>query len=137
LAKEAKYLILLSKNVPKINTISEYIIANYGITPIITNDMEYAFSGADFIINSRDKELVGAKGVWYLNNGVRTISSSKIAVNDVSYKVPWKLEEDNMSAELLGSILCQMEEKDIEKALRYNGIFLDKIKFNEDTWKFN
>lgn len=137
LAKEAKYLILLSKNIRKINIIGEYVVANYGITPIITSDIEYSFNNADFIINSEDMELNTETAVWYINNKVIPVKKGEIIVNDVTYSVPWQLEKTSVSTELLGSILCQMEEKDIEKSLQYNGVFLNEIKFNEDTWKMN
>lgn len=135
LAKEAKYIILLSKNILKTNVIGEYIIANYGITPVITSDMQYSFNNADFIINSEEIEVNGTAAVWYINNRINPINNSRTIINDVTYSVPWALDEYTMSTELLGSILCQMEEKDIEKSLQYNGIFLDKIKFNKDTWE--
>ena len=35
--------------------------------------------------------------------------------------------------ELIGAILCQMQEADIEKALKYNGIYLKEIKFNNNV----
>ena len=40
--------------------------------------------------------------------------------------MPWELDDNDMSPELLGAILCQMEEKDVEKSLKYNGIYLIK-----------
>lgn len=132
MAKEARYIVLLSENIGKINTIGEYIIANYGIAPIITSDKEYAFKSADFIISSKGIDVDSKVAIWHLNNIYIPQKSNQVIVNDVTYNVPWRIRELDMSPELLGSILCQMEEKDVEKSLQYNGIFLDKVKFNED-----
>lgn len=131
MAREAKYIVLLSKDITKITKISEYIIANYGVTPIITSDIEYALKTADFIITSRAIDLNSGAAIWYLNNKYVPIREHNIIINDVTYNVPWMVDEINMSAELLGSILCQMEEMDVEKSLKYNGVFLDDIKFND------
>lgn len=133
MAKEAKYVVLLSKNIIKINRISQYVIANYGVTPIITSDIEYALRAADLIVTSRAIDLNSNAVVWYLNNRYIPIRENNTIINDVTYNVPWMLDGINMSPELLGSILCQMEEMDVEKSLKYNGIFLDDIKFNDNT----
>lgn len=132
MAKEAKYVVLLSKNITKINDISEYIIANYGIAPIITSDIDYALKAADVIVTSRTIDLNSRAAIWYLNNRYIPIRKHNTIINDVTYNVPWMLDGIDMSPELLGSILCQMEEMDVEKSLKYNGIFLDEIKFNDD-----
>jgi hypothetical protein len=133
MAKEAKYIVLLSKNITKTNSISDYIIANYGVTPISTSDIEYALKSADFIVTSRGIDLNSRAAIWYLNNKYIPIRNDNTIINDVTYNVPWVLEKIDMSPELLGSILCQMEEMDVEKSLKYNGIFLDEIKFNDNT----
>lgn len=133
MAKEAKYIVLLSKNITKTNSISDYIIANYGVTPISTSDIEYALKSADFIVTSRGIDLNSRAAIWYLNNKYIPIRNDNTIINDVTYNVPWMLEKIDMSPELLGSILCQMEEMDVEKSLKYNGIFLDEIKFNDNT----
>ncbi len=131
LAKECKYFILLSNNLQKTSDLSDYIIANYGVSPIVTSDYDYALSKADFVISSRDIDI--NKPIWYINNFYLPQSCKALTVNDVSFAVPWKAEELEFSFELLGAILSQMQEKDIEAALKYNGIYLDKIKFNELT----
>jgi len=132
MAKEAKYVVLLSKNIEKTTRISEYVIANYGITPIITSDIEYALKTADFIVTSRTIDLNSRAAIWYLNNKYIPIRENNTIINDVTYNVPWTLDGIDMSPELLGSILCQMGEMDVEKSLKYNGIFLDDIKFNDN-----
>ncbi|HBC97906.1 MAG TPA: hypothetical protein DC034_14080 [Clostridium sp.] len=132
LAKEAKFIVLLSKNIVKINKIRQYITANYGVTPIVTSNLDFSFGNADFIITS-EKINVGNKAyIWYLDNSYRPCLKSDIMVNDIEYKIPWDFEYDNMPFELLGSILCQLGEKNVEKALCSNGIFLNKIKFDRD-----
>jgi hypothetical protein len=51
--------------------------------------------------------------------------------------VPWNFKDGNMYFEVLGSILNQMDEKDIDKSLEYNGVFLNNIKFNDNVINFN
>ncbi|OAA82963.1 hypothetical protein [Clostridium ljungdahlii] len=131
LAREAKDIILLSRDIMKTNNIGQYIIANYGVTPIITSDMKFSFKNADFVISSKNIIVKSDAYVWYIDNSYIP-SDKSVIVNDVSYKVPWNFKYSEVSFELLGSILCQMNEKNVEKSLSYNGIFLDKIKFNED-----
>lgn len=133
MAKEAKYVVLLSSNIVKISGIAEYIIANYGMTPIITSDVEYALRTADFIVTSRAVDLNSKAAIWYLNNKYIPVRGDNTIINDVTYNVPWILDGIDMSPELLGTILCQMEEIDVEKSLKYNGIFLDEIKFNDKS----
>lgn len=130
IAKEAKYVVLLSRHVDKLMYMAEYITANFGITPIVTSDFKYAIKNADFIISSKDIDLETGANIWYLNNMYIPLKKDNIIINDITYKVPWELDED-VSPELLGAILCQMEEGNIEEALRHNGVFLDKIKFND------
>ncbi len=140
MAKECKYIILLSENVLRANNISEYIIANYGITPIVSNNAKYAFKNANFIITSRNIDIDTKAIVWYLNNKYTPIKDNGNIVNDVTYSVPWNicsLSNKGMSNELLGAILCQMDERDVEKSLKYNGIFFDRIKFNDSTLVFS
>jgi hypothetical protein len=113
----------------KVSNLSDYIIANYGVSPIVTSDYDYAMSKADFIISSKDMAL--NKPAWYINNSYLPESTLGLAVNDISFSVPWKAYGLEFSFELLGAVLCQMQERDVEKALKYNGIYLDKIKFNQ------
>lgn len=132
LSKTAKFIILLSKDIKKLTRMSDYIIANYGVSPVITNDFNYAIKSADFIVTSKVLDEILKVPTWYIDN--RTIPSIErgIIVNDVDYKVPWDSDNfSNMPPELLGAILSQMEERDVEKALKYNGIYLDSIKFND------
>lgn len=132
LAKQSKYIVFLSKDLPKARKLSDYIIANFGVSPIVTDDELYAIKIADFIISTKDYEYSSGKLVWLLDNSM-SIVENNIAVNDISYKVPWKTNKDSSTMELIGAILCQMQETDIEKTLKYNGIFLKEIKFNNNV----
>jgi hypothetical protein len=132
LAKQSKYIVFLSSDLLKARSLADYIIANFGVSPIVTNDKAYAFKRADFIISSNDYEFSSGQLVWLLDNS-KNVPRNIIAVNDVSYDVPWSTLKVNFSMELLGAILCQMQEKDIGKALKYNGVYLKEIKFNNNV----
>ena len=132
LSGEAKYIILISKNIAKLNNIRKYIISNYGVTPIITSDIKFSFKSADFIITSRRINIDNKKYVWYIDNSYIPQDSYNV-VNDISYKIPWEFKYGEISFELLGSMLSQMDEQDVKKSLNYNGVFLDKIKFNKNV----
>lgn len=129
LAKENRFCVLLSKDIKKASVLSDYVIANYGVSPIVTNDINYALKSADFIITSKSIEMGTKASIWYINN-LFYPSFQDNAVNDVTYSVPWEMQGIEVPVELLGAILCQMEQKDIETSLKYNGVFMDKIKFN-------
>lgn len=131
LAKHTKYLVLLSKDLKKSLKLRDYIISNYGVSPEITWDDDYAYKIADFIVTTREQTYKN-KNIWYINNLYVPDNPSQIMVNDITFKVPWEMKEDEMSCELLGAILGQMGERDIEKSLNYNGIILDNIKFNHN-----
>jgi hypothetical protein len=130
LAKECKYCILLSDDLEKANSLSDYVLANYGISPIVSNCNKYALNKADFIISSRDIETTNP--VWYINNMFIPKNTGNLAVNDISFSVPWEVKDFEFGFEVLGAILSQMQIKDIETSLKYNGIYLDKIKFNNE-----
>ena len=132
LAKQSKYIVFLSWDLAKARKLADYIIANFGVSPIVTNDQLYATKIADFIISSADYEFGADKLVWLLDNSMGE-GNNYIAVNDVSYNVPWNNFEVGSSMELIAAILCQMQENDIEKALKYNGIYLKEIKFNNNV----
>jgi hypothetical protein len=132
LAKQSKYIILLASDLLKARKFADYIIANFGVSPIVTDDKAYAVKIADFIISSKDYDFSCEKLVWLLDNS-SSKSKNIIAVNDVTYNVPWNTFRFDSSIELVGAVLCQMQEVDIEKALKYNGIFLKEIKFNNNV----
>lgn len=132
LAKYSKCMVFLSSDLRKARRLADYVVANFGVSPIVTNDEVYSFKIADVIISSNDYEFSSEKLVWILDNSKRP-SGSSISVNDVSYDVPWNSFKEDFSMELVGSILSQMQEKDIEKALKYNGIYIKEIKFNNNV----
>jgi hypothetical protein len=132
LAKQSKYIVFLSSDLAKARKFADYIIANFGVSPIVTDDEFYAIKIADFIISSKNNEFNNGKFVWLLDNSMSK-GDNIIAVNDVSYNVPWNTFKVDFSIELLGAVLCQMQERDIEKALKYNGIYLKEIKFNNNV----
>lgn len=132
LAKQSKYIVFLSCDLVKIRKLADYIIANFGVSPIVTDDEFYAIKIADFIISSKHYEFNNDKLVWQLDNST-SMEGNNIFVNDVSYNVPWNTFKIDFSMELIGTILSQMQECDIEKALKYNGIYLKDIKFNNNV----
>lgn len=133
LSKSCSYVILLSKDVTKTRKIQEYASSEFGIAPIVTNDFAFALKEADFIITSENINLPENKYKWYLDN-LFIPESNDNCVNDVYFSSPWDTKL-NMSVELLGSLLCQMGEKDVEVALKKNGVQVDKIMFNNTVIK--
>lgn len=131
LAKYARYIIMASNSIEKVSKKADFIMSNYGITPVLTNDMKYAIEAADFIVTSKELNITKQTPIWYIDNSYMPDLQNKFTINDVSFKVPWDTELTEMPPELVGGILSQMEERDIERALKYNSIYLDKIKFNE------
>lgn len=129
LSKQSKYIVFLSSDLVKARKLSDYIIANYGVSPIVTVDKAYAIKIADFIISSKNYEFSYGNLVWFLDNSINK-PQNITSVNDVSYNVPWSIVSTDLSIELVGAILCQMQENDIEKALKYNDIHVKEIKFN-------
>lgn len=134
LSKECKYCILLSDNISALSKLRDYVTANYGISPIVTRDADYALGKADFIISSKNVDVDNL--VWYIDNLFMPKKNKGLAINDISFAVPWESGDINFSFELLGAILSQMQERDIETSLKYNGIYLDKILFNEEIKHF-
>jgi len=132
LAKYSKYIVFLSSDRVRARKLADYIIASYGVSPIVTANEAYAIKIADFIISSKNHEFSYGNLVWFLDNSMNK-RQNITAVNDVSYNVPWSIASSDSSIELVGSILCQMQESDIEKALKYNDIHLKEIKFNNNV----
>ncbi|MBC2400037.1 hypothetical protein BD780_003618 [Clostridium tetanomorphum] len=136
ICKLSKYVVFLTEDIYKASLIADYVIANYGISPIITKDKDFALNNCDFIFTSRDVEFNKSIPVWYFNNLYRPQKCNAITINDIEYKVPQLTNLREVSLELLGAILCQMDEKDVEKSIEYNGVILDKIKFNNNILCF-
>ncbi len=130
LSKVAKYIILLSEDLRTLKNKKEYIISRYGVSPIITSDKVYAFETAEFVIISKDIDISLNIPVWFLDN-CKSVLSEGVKINDVTFLTPWNVENLIMSPELVGAIIQQMGDKDVETALRKNKIILDEMKLNE------
>jgi hypothetical protein len=131
IAKKAEYIVLVSKKLSILQKLQENIMAEFGVTPIITMDIDFAMKCADFVICSEKYTNANMSPVWYINNNYIPEEASCDNANDVVYKTPWDSGDISMSPEVLGAILYQMQEKDVEKALKYNGIYLSEIRFND------
>lgn len=130
-AKNCRYIILISNNMGKLNKLCNYIISEYGVSPVATNDIEYSLKTANFIITSRRLSIKCNTFLWSVDNSIREINESKV-VNNVTYSVPWQGDYSAMSPQLVGAILCQMSRRgNIEDLLKQNGIYLDSIRYNE------
>lgn len=128
IAKRSKYLIFLSEDMYKTDRLREYIIANYGMSPIVTNDFEYSLKCADFVVTSTCDEIAAGCPVWYLDNSLKTAETGAGSVNHIDYVTPWD-ENHSMAMELMGAVLSHIGDEDIERTLINNGIFMDDIKF--------
>ena len=133
IAKECKYMILATQNLKRVDKMSKYLMNNYGIAPIVTNDLRFAFKKADFIITSEIIKETVSVPIWYLDNLSKGGDKNLIEINDVEFKTPWNFDGLKIGPEILGSILEQMQEKDIQKSLKYNGIYMENILFNEKS----
>lgn len=132
LSKYCKYIILISENIRRTEYIRDYVTANYGISPVISGDLQYINKEADFIILTKDNDIISCNiPIWYLNNNITDDSFLRLRISDVVFNSPWDINNMSMGPELLGAILEQMQEKDVVKSLRYNGIYIDKILYNE------
>lgn len=135
ISKFAKYVVFLTENISRAMKLSDYVMANYGISPIVTKDKEYALKLGDFIVTSKRENFKTEKPIWLLDNLYDGENNNLQYINDVTYFTPW-FEQSGISLELLGAILCQMEERDVEKSLRYNGVYLNHILFNNKVLLF-
>lgn len=129
LAKKARSFILLSNNIRKTRVLCDYIVSNYGISPILTNDLEYAIRDSDFIITSRPLVISKKCPVWYLDNMYIPEKTKDMIINEVNYLTPWNIDGLNVTPELLGAIFSRDKIKDIDEFLKENEIFLGEIKF--------
>lgn len=131
LAREARYVVLVSKDRKRIKMLQEYVTANFGTSMIYTCDLSYSLENADLLITTKEMEVETNIPVWYLNNLYKPLKKSAFAINDVSFKVPWDIYEKEVPLEVLGALLSQMEERDIEKSLSYNHISIKNIGYRK------
>lgn len=127
LAKEARSIILVTKNYKKVDNIREKILCNYGTTIEVIDKIE-ELSSIDFIISTENKEYKNSR-VWYIDN-LYEPSEKGVYINKVEYKVPWESSFESFSPELIGGILKEERNKDIKELLIKNGIILERISFN-------
>lgn len=131
IAKRGNFIVLISKNIRALRSIQDYVMCEYGVTPVITSDFNFAFKNADFIVSSASYSIDSSTPVWYVDNKPKPINRLKCSANDVVYRTPWNVPELRMTPEIVGAILSEMQERNIEKSLKYNDIFLDEIRFND------
>ncbi|MGE5628208.1 MAG: hypothetical protein ACM3X7_08835 [Solirubrobacterales bacterium] len=133
LAREARYIILVSNNKAELKRLWEYISANFGISVITSIELDNAVKSADIIITTENIDVKDNTPVWYLNNLYRPQKMNNYKVNDISLKVPWSIYHNEMPLEIVGAVLSQMEEKDVEKSLSENDIFINNSIFEIGT----
>ena len=127
LSKEARNIVVLTKDIRKFQKLREFIIYNYGTTLEILYKEE-DIGEVDFIISS-ERKVYNSQRVWYLNN-FYSPSKEGIFINKVSFKVPWDCKIKVFSPELLGGILKEEIKIDIKDLIRKNNIILEEISFN-------
>lgn len=132
-AKKAEYIICVSNNITNLRKLQDCVVTEFGVSPIITPDLNFAIKCSDFIVCSRKYTFNCKSPVWYMDNNYIPEQTGLDYANDVVYKTPWDSGEISMAPELLGAILYQMQGKDIEESLKYNGIYLNEIRFNDFT----
>ncbi|GAA0079351.1 hypothetical protein UT300005_37300 [Clostridium sp. CTA-5] len=127
LAKECRNVVLLTKDLNKIDKIREHIMSNYGLAIEVVYKEE-AIKDIDFIITSKNNEYI-CPNVWYINNCF--ISKQKgIHINNVLYKVPWNVSLKNMPPQLIGALVKKERNKTISEILNSNEITLESIRNN-------
>lgn len=129
LAKKSKFFILLSNNVRKTRELCDYIISNFGSSPVVTNDIDFALKSADFIITSKPLNISSESPIWYLDNTYSPKKYDNLIINDVSYSTPWQVEELDLTPELLGAIFANNKIEDIEAFLEENKVFIKNVGF--------
>lgn len=132
LSQKSKCLILVSNNIKKIRELFDYIIINYGISPIVTDDINYVYSHSDFIVSSRPIEGIVKCPLWCLDNMYIPKETKDIVINKVTYTTPWDLDGMEVTSELIGGIFNFSAHKNIDEILLNNGILLDEVKFESE-----
>lgn len=127
LAKEARNIVVLTKDIKKSEKLREFIIYNYGTTLEIL-DREEDIGEVDFIISSEEKPY-NCQRIWYLNN-FYSPNKEGLFINKVAFKAPWDSKIKLFSPELLGGILKEEKKIDIKDLIRKNDIILEEISFN-------
>lgn len=130
LCKVCSNVVLYSQNIKKLINKREYLIYNYGVTPIITRDYDYLIKNSDFIISSRDIDPNNNKcNIWYINNRYIPNNKHNLDINDLVFKVPWKDMNLKYNVQILGAILNCIGGKDIEQDLKTYDIQIERYEF--------
>ncbi|MGY0373601.1 hypothetical protein [Clostridium sp. JNZ J1-5] len=129
LSQKGKCIILVSNNLKKIRGLCDYIISNYGVSPIVTDNINYVIEHSDFIISSRPLNGSVKCPLWCLDNMYIPENAEDIVVNKITYNTPWNLMGLEVTSELIGGIFDRNSDKNIDELLENNGILLDEAKF--------
>lgn len=124
LAKECRNIIMLTRNIKYSENIRKFIISNYGVSiELVYNETD--MENIDFIITSKDKDYV-CKNVWYINNFYKPKTEGTY-ISNVLYKVPWDIDVDIMSPQLIGLLVKGSKKRAISEILDSNDIRLESI----------
>lgn len=130
LCKNSKCLILVSNNMRKNRELCEHITKEYGVSPIITDDIGYISKHSDFIISSKPLECLVECPLWCLDNMYVPKEKKDIVINKVTYTTPWNFDGLEATSELLGGIFNNYKGKEqIDQFLYNNGILIKDAKF--------
>jgi len=130
LSKNSKCLILVSNNMRKNRELCDHITRDYGVSPIITDDIKYVSKHSDFIISSKPLDCLVECPLWCLDNMYIPKERKDIVVNKVTYTTPWDFEDIEVTSELLGGIFnYYKEEEQIDQFLYNKGILIKDAKF--------
>lgn len=132
IAKNSRYLVLLSKDLRGALNLRDYLTANYGVSPVVSNDVSFVLREADFIISSKGVDMDAAAPLWCLDNTYAPDVSHNLIINDVVFKTQWE-EVQEVGPELLGALMGVMKVRDLEESINSSGIVLDKITFNKEV----
>lgn len=131
LCKFGNNVMLLSNNIDYLRKEREYLIAEYGVTPVITREYEYLLNNSDFIISSRNIDPENEKlNIWYIDNRYVPKNNHNLHVNNVIFQVPWDEKSLKYTPQLIGAILSYMGGKNVEEDLKSNDINIDSFGFN-------
>lgn len=131
LCKFSSNVVLLSKNIEYLRKSREYLIAEYGVTPVITREYEYLLNTVDFIITSRNIDPKNERlNIWYIDDRYKPQNNHNLHVNNVIFTVPWEEQSLKYTPQLVGSILSYMGGKRVDEDLRSNDIHINVFGFN-------
>lgn len=128
LSKEAKNIIVVTKDYKKLDKLRDKMLCDYGTTIEVLNE-ECKLKYIDFIISSENKNYNSSR-VWYIDNLYMPNNNNKLSVNGIGFKVPWESSIEYLPPELIGGIIKEEKNKDIRELLRKNDILLEYISFN-------